>query len=95
MTSYNKTLEDKLALAEGERQKLNERWVRLAAKQRLEERSRSKQRVEEGSSEAMCKQVEMLTRKIDMLERENKFLKQNQAASKSHLKEKELVVGML
>ena len=82
LLQLNKEMESKLAQSEAEKSRLNEKWVRLAARVKLEERSKSQGRGAEISNEVLTKEVDLIKRKTELLEKENKYLKdQNRGLS--------------
>jgi hypothetical protein len=54
---------------------MHERWIKLTAKLKLAEKSHSKQRENDAKADYLTKEVDLVRRRADMLEKENKYLR--------------------
>jgi hypothetical protein len=75
--------------AESDRQRLNDKWIKLTAKQKVEEKANKAVKTEEGNKELMKKELEIAKKKMEFLERENKYLKEQVSQTGSNTNHKE------
>lgn len=69
-------MEAKLKILEQEKAKLSEKWIRLSARMKVEDKNRNKVKDNEVKKGQLAKEIDVLKQKIEVIERENTYLKE-------------------
>eukprot|EP00347_Sterkiella_histriomuscorum_P017254 403350100 len=85
LRDINVQLEDKVKNLETEKLKLSEKWIRLSARQRVEDKNKSRVREKEVKIEKIEKQLELAQSKAEQFEKQNLILKDENAAISAKL----------
>lgn len=72
----NSQLEDRLESSEVERQRVNDKWLKLVARHRVDEKNTRREKEGEQKKELVTKELEMIKKKNEFYERENKYLRE-------------------
>ena len=70
---------------EQDKQKLSEKWIRLSARQKVDERNKSKQRGHEVKLETIEKELNQFKTKSENFERENQRIKDENKEQKTKI----------
>lgn len=76
LTHINTNLEDRLEASDQERFKLNEKWLKAVAKQKVDEKATKREREGDIKKELVGKELETIRKKNSFFEKENKYLKE-------------------
>jgi hypothetical protein len=68
-------LEERFEVCNQDRLRINEKWLKLVAKYKVEEKYAHSKKSEEQKKDLMSKEMEMLKKKNEFYERENKYLR--------------------
>jgi D-alanine-D-alanine ligase-like ATP-grasp enzyme len=72
----NSSLEDRLEASEVERHRVNDKWLKLVARQKVDEKNTKREREGEQKKELVTKELDMIKKKNEFYERENKYLRE-------------------
>ena len=72
----NSQLEYRLENSEVERQRVNEKWLKLVARTKVDEKNTRREKEGEQKKELVCKELDMIKKKNEFYERENKYLRE-------------------
>ncbi len=71
----NSQLEDRLEAIDLERQRVNDKWLKLVAKHKVDEKNTRREKESERKKDLMTKELDMIKKKNEFYERENKYLR--------------------
>lgn len=71
----NSQLEDRLEAIDLERQRVNDKWLKLVAKHKVDEKNTRREKETEHKKDLMTKELDMIKKKNEFYERENKYLR--------------------
>ncbi len=72
----NSSLEDRLETSEVERHRVNDKWLKLVARHKVDEKNTKREKEGEQRKELVTKELEMIKKKNEFYERENKYLRE-------------------
>ena len=72
----NQRLEERFETCDQDRQRVNDKWLKLVAKNKVEEKYQAARKCDEQKKEVLVKEIEMIKKKNEFYERENKYLRE-------------------